>query len=197
MSSADSAQRAPTDRVLLGRSAAVAAVLGGAAWVFKSAVIVATGDEPPVAFIAGLVLFGFALLGLRSALGPSGGRAARVGGVAAAIAAACGVLAVLVRAVAGEGVEPSEDEVTLLTPFITAAGVGTLVALIALGLAVRRTRALAPGYAWLPLAMGVGAVPLLIAAGALESVSERLIEVPVALLGLGWIGIGIALWKAA
>jgi len=100
-----------------------------------------------------------------------------------------------VRAVGGEGVEPSEDEVTLLTPFIAVAGVGTFVALIALGIAVRRTRALPPGYASLPLAMGLGAVPLLIIGAALESVSERLFELPIALLGLGWIGLGIALWK--
>lgn len=93
--------------------------------------------------------------------------------------------------------EPSEDEVTLLTPFITVAGVGTFVALIALGIAVRRTRALAPGYVSLPLAMGLGAVPLLIVVAALESVSERLIELPIALLGLSWIGLGIALWNAA
>lgn len=62
---------------------------------------------------------------------------------------------------------------------------------------MRRTRALAPGYASLPLAMGLGAVPLLIVGAALESVSERLIELPIALLGLSWTGLGIALWNAA
>ena len=128
----------------------------------------------------------------------SGGRqAGRVGGVVAAIAAGCGVLVVLVRAVGGEGVEPSEDDVTLLTPFITGASVGTFVALLALGVAVRRTRTLAPVPAWLPLAMGVAAIPLLIVGGALESISERLIEVPIAVLGLAWIGLGIGLWNAA
>jgi len=182
---------------VIGRWAAAAAVLGGTAWVLKAGVILATGNEPRVAFAVGLVLFPFALLGLRSTLGRAGKRAARVGGVLAAIAAVCGVLVLLVRAVGGEGVEPSEDEVTLLTPFITVAGVGTFVALIALGIAVRRTRALAPGYASLPLAMGLGAVPLLIVGAALESVGERLIELPIALLGLGWIGLGIALWNAA
>ncbi len=52
----------------------------------------------------------------------------------------CGVLVVLVRGVGGEGVEPSEDDVTLLTPFITGAGVGTFVALLA-----RRPRRIPPG----------------------------------------------------
>ena len=109
----------------------------------------------------------------------------------------CGVLVVLVRAVGGEGVEPSEDDVTLLTAFITGAGVGTFVALLALGVAVRRTRTLAPVPAGLPLAMGIAAIPLLIVGGALESISERLIEVPIAVLGLAWIGLGIGLWNAA
>lgn len=82
------------------------------------------------------------------------------------------------------------------TPFITGAGAGTVLALLTLGVAVRRTRTLPPGFASLPLAMGLAVVPLLIVGGLLESVSERLIELPIALLGLGWIGLGIALWSA-
>jgi hypothetical protein len=183
--------------VVLGRCAAAAAVLGGLAWVLKAGVILVTGDEPAVAFAVGLVLFPFALLGLWWLVGQAGGKAGRVGGVVAAIAAGCGVLVVLVRAVGGEGVEPSEDDVTLLTPFITGAGVGTFVALLALGVAVHRTRTLAPVPAGLPLAMGIAAIPLLIVGGALESISERLIEVPIAVLGLAWIGLGIGLWNAA
>ena len=198
VSSAASPQHAPTDRrLVVARLAAAAAALGGVAWTLKAGVVLATGDEPPGAFAVGLVLFPFALLGLWSLLGRAGERpAARVGGFLAAIAAACGVLALLVRAAGGEGVEPAEDEVTLLTPFITGAGAGTLLALVALGVAVRRTTALAPSYASLPLTMGLAIAPLLIVGGALESVSERLIELPVALLGLGWIGLGIALWNA-
>lgn len=188
---------APADRRLIVLWAAAAATLGGVGWVVKAMVIFATGDQPPVAYEAGVVLFPFALLGLWSALRGAGGKTARVGGVLAAIAAICGVLSLLVRAVGGESVVPSEDEVTLLTPFITLAGLGTLVALIALGIAVRRTRALAPGYESLPLAIGLAAFPLLIAGAALETVSERLFEVPIALLGLGWIGLGVALLYAA
>ena len=130
-------------------------------------------------------------------LGRAGTRAARTGGILAVIAATCGVLALLVRGFGGVDVEPSEDEVTLLTPFITGAGVATLLALVALGVAVRRTRTLARGFGLLPLTMGLAAVPLLIVGAALESVSERLIELPIAVLGLGWVGLGVALWNAA
>ncbi len=198
MSSGASPQRAPTDRrLVVARLAAIAALLGGTAWALKAGVILATGDEPPVAFALGLVLFPFALLGLWSLLGRTATkRAGKAGGILAVAAAVCGLLALLVRAVGGEGVEPSENEVTLLTPFIAGAGAGTVLALVALGVAVPRTRTLARRFASLPLAMGLAAVPLLIVGGVLESVSERLIELPIALLGLGWIGLGIALWNA-
>lgn len=183
--------------VLLRRCAAAAAVIGGAAWVVKAGVIFATGDEPSATFAIGLVLFPFALLGLRSTLADVSGRAARAGGLLAALAAVCAVSTLVVRAVGGEAVEPTEDEVTALTPFITLTALGTLGALIALGIATRRAQALAHGYASLPLAMGVATIPLLILGTALEGVDERLFEVPIALLGLAWIGLGVALRNSA
>lgn len=179
------------------RWAAVAAVTGGIGWVFKAMAIIVTGDQPPVVFEAGVVLFAFALIGLWSLLDGSGGRAGRVGGALAVIAAVCGLSSLLVRAVGGEGVVPSEDEVTVLTPFISAAALGVLAALIALGTAVRRTGSLAPGFRSLPLAIGLGALPLLMLGGLLESVDERLFELPIALLGLGWVALGVALWNGA
>lgn len=102
----------------------------------------------------------------------------------------------LVRAVGGASVEPDEDEVTVLTPFILIAGFGTFAALVALGVAVRRTGALAAPYTSLPWALGLAAIPLLIIGGALEAVSERLFELPIALGGLAWIALGVALWSA-
>ena len=45
--------------------------------------------------------------------------------------------------------------------------------------------------------MGLSAIPLLIVGGALETVSERLRELPVVLLSLGWVMPGLALWHAA
>lgn len=191
------APQAPSERsALLRRCAAVAAVIGGAAWTVKAGVTLATGDEPAFAFAVGSTLFPFALLGLWSIVRRVDGRAARIGGVLAAAAAVSVVLGLLVRAVGGSAVEASEDEVTVLTPFVAIAGLGTFAALLALGVAVRRAGALAPGYASLPWAMGIAAIPLLMIGGALETVSERLLELPIALLGLGWIALGTALWNA-
>lgn len=183
--------------VVLRRSAAVAAVAGGAAWLVKSSVTLATGNEPAVAFAIGGALFPFALLGLWSIVRRADSRAARVGGALAAAAAVSVVLATLVRVLGGAAVEPTEDEITVLTPFLAIAGFGTFAALLALGHAVRREGALAAGSRSLPWAMGVAAIPLLIVGGALEALDERLLELPIALLAVGWILLGAALWKAA
>lgn len=197
MPNASSSRATSARSVVLRRCAAAAAVIAGAAWIIKAALTLGTGDEPPAAFAVGLVLFPFALLGLWSIVRGVPGRGAPIGGILAAAAAISVVLAALVRAIGGADVEPSEDEITALTPFIALAGFGTFAALFALGVAVRRAGALAARYASLPWAMGVATIPLLVLGGALETVDERLIELPTAVLGLGWVVLGVALWDAA
>ena len=44
---------------------------------------------------------------------------------------------------------------------------------------------------------GLATIPLLILGGALQAVNERLLELPIALLGLGWVMLGVALWAAS
>ncbi len=198
MGVAMTAPRAPSGRwVALRRYAAIAAAIGGTAWTVKAVVTLVTGDEPPAAFAIGFAMFPFALVGLWSLVRKVDGRAPPIGGAIAATAAVSVVLAALIRAVGGAGVEPTEEEVTVLTPFMVLGGVGTFAALVVLGVVVRRSSALSAPYTSLPLAMGVAAIPLLILGGALETVSERLLELPIALLGLGWIALGAALWNVA
>lgn len=198
MGGAMTAPRTPSRRwVTLRRYAAMAAAVGGTAWTVKAVVTLVTGDEPPATFAIGFALFPFALLGLWSLVRRVDGRAPTVGGAIAATAAVSVVLAALVRAVGGAGVEPADDEVTVLTPLLVIGGFGTFAALVVLGLVVRRSSALSAPYTSLPWAMGVAAIPLLIVGGALEAVSERLLELPIVLLGLGWIAVGAALWSAA
>ena len=175
----------------------MAGALGGTAWTVKATVTLVTGDEPPAMFAIGFALFPFALLGLWSLVHKAEGRAPAVGGILASAAAVSVVLAVLVRAAGGAAVEPSDDEVTMLTPFIVIGGFGAFAALLALGLAARRARALAAPYISLPWAMGLAVIPLLIVGGALETVDERLLELPIVLIGLGWIALGTAIWSAA
>jgi hypothetical protein len=183
-----------------GRGGTGAAVIGGSAWVIGGAMTSATGErsggDAPVGVTVGLVLFPFALLGLWSTLGWAAGRAARVGGVVAAIAAICGVGSLLMRVVGGDSVLPVVGEFTPLSPFTTGASFGTFVALVALGIAVRRTRALAAGFAWLPLALGIADLALRVTP-ATTADSGQLHPLPIALLGLGWIALGVVLWNAA
>lgn len=181
----------------LRRCTAVAAALGATAWTVKAVVRLVTGDEPAAAFAIGLLLFPFALLGLWSFVRDIDGRAPPLGGTLPAAAAVAVVSATLIRAVGGPDVEPTEDEITVLTPFIAIGGFGTLVTLLVLGGVVRRAGALPSPSTSLPWAMGVAALPLLIVGGALETASARLLELPIALFGLGWIAVGAALWNAA
>ena len=181
----------------LRRYAAMAAAIGGTALTVKAVVTLVTGDEPAAAFAIGFALFPFALLGLWSLVRDVGGRAPQIGGAIAATAAVSVVLAALIRAVGGAGVEPTEEGATVMTPFIALGGLGTFVALVVLGVVVRRSSALPAPYTSLPLLVGVAAIPLLMIGGALEAVSERLLEIPIVLLGLGWIALGVALWNAA
>jgi hypothetical protein len=44
--------------------------------------------------------------------------------------------------------------------------------------------------------MGLATIPLLMIGRALETVGARLLELPIALLGLGWIALAAALWNA-
>lgn len=196
--SQSSVPRAPSARrVALRRCAAVAGAVGGVAWTVKATVTLVTGDEPPDMFAIGFALFPFALLGLWSLVHTAEGRAPAVGGILASAAAVSVVMAALVRAVGGAAVEPSDDEVAMLTPFIVIGGFGAFAALLALGLAARRARALTAPYVSLPWTMGLAVIPLLIVGGALETVDERLLELPMALLGLGWIALDAAIWSAA
>jgi hypothetical protein len=175
-------------------------VIGGAAWIVAAATMSPTGErsggDAPVGVTVGLVVVPFALLGLWAMLGWATRGAARVGGAAAAIAAACGVGSLVMRAIGGPRVFPTVGEFTQLSPFTIGAGLGALVALIALGIAVLPTRVITPGFAWLPLALGIADIALRVAP-ATTADSGHLRRVPLALLGLGWIAFGAVLWNAA
>jgi len=179
------------------RWGAVAAVVGGACWVVKGAGILLTGQQPPFVFELAAGLFPLALVGLYAALGRRGGRLAVCGLVFALTAEVSAVLVGFGALLGPDGWIPREETVTVLTPFIVLAGFGTLVALLLLGIAVRRTRALPDRWRTLPLALALSAVPLMVSGGALEVVSERLLEVPIVLLGVAWIALGVVVARHA
>lgn len=78
----------------------------------------------------------------------------------------------------------------LVTTFATLAG------LVAPGLALSKAKLVAYSPRGLPLALGLSYLPALVAGGALSSLNERFLEIPLALLAIGWMMFGYRLWAA-
>lgn len=165
---------------------AAAAVLGGSLWVVKGVLILATGVQPPFAFEVAPFAFAVALLGLRSLLPAS--PAARAGaGLAWAVLPLAAVAQLVPR----------------LEAVLGLAFVALILALLALGVAARDAGALGGARSY-PLALGIGLPALTfgipgvaLVAGADEAALDRVIEVPIALLGVAWAGLGLVLARAA
>jgi hypothetical protein len=179
----------------LARWGGLAAMLGGVMWVVKGGAIMLTGEQPPVLFEAALPLFAVGLVGLHARLGGRGGRLGKTGVLLAYVALASALVVLVGWTLAPAGWVPDEDSLTPLTPFIVLAGLGPFVGLVLLGIATLRVKAMPAPWSALPLLMGTGAVPLMLVGGVLELVSERLVELPIVLLGLAWVLLGYSVWS--
>ena len=179
----------------LARWGGLAAMLGGVLWVFKGGAIILTGEQPPVVFEAALPLFAAGLVGLHARLGGRGGRLGRTGLLLAYAALASALVALVGLTLGPAGWVPNEESVTLLTPFIVLAGFGPFVGLVLLGIATLRVKAMPAPFSALPLVMGASAVPLMLMGGILELVNERLVELPIVLLGFAWVLLGYSVWS--
>lgn len=133
----------------------------------KAAAILATGDQPPVVFEAAPLAFAVALGGAALGLQPTGPRRT------AALALAVGALATGATALVSD----------LLGELLGAAlAVSSLALVVGLLLLDRTLPSLRPG--WL---IGVATVPSVLVGGALAEVDERLLELPLLGLALGWL----------
>jgi peptidoglycan/LPS O-acetylase OafA/YrhL len=94
-------------------------------------------------------------------------------------------------------VATTDDEAFPLAATIPLTALSILAGLVLLGVAVRQADALPGRWRSLPLAMGAGAVPLVMIGGILEKLNERLLEIPIVALGLAWMALGYALWSQA
>ena len=77
-----------------------------------------------------------------------------------------------------------------LPPLYTVAGLGPFLSLVLMGSATLKARIFSPPWSALPLAMGLGGALLILAGGGLAVMGERLLEIPIVLVGLAWILLG-------
>lgn len=161
------------------RLGGVAAVLGGLAWAVKAGSVLAGGAQPRYLAEFAPAAHGLALVAMAWAL--------RCGPVARAVALAAfgtGAMAAWTYA--------ATPEHWLYNLAMFAATVLVVVALVLVGRTVGRRAALGR-WSRLPGRIGLSTLPLILAGGLLSSVDERLLELPVLLLGLAWLWLGIVL----
>lgn len=175
------------------------AVIGGLLMFIKGAVILLTGVQPRYIFEIAPLFLALGLWGLYLCL-PETNRhfLAKVGlGFAMATAAAAPIH--LAAELFAPHLIPQEDTATILTPFVVLSGMGAMVSVLLLGIVTWRTKAISP--AWLPAAIPLGFVGLMIIAIALEGVvgeafaTDRLIEIPIVIIGLAWLWLGFIISK--
>lgn len=157
---------------------ATGAFVGGLFWVIKGGAILLGYRQPDYVFEVAPFLFALVTLGLARWVPRS-----RARNVAVSLAATAVVLCLV--AVASYLV--SGDVLGLGLGF----GVLTMtIALVIVGLSLRGGgRALGA----LPFVLGAGTIPAVIVGGALSMIDERLLEVPIVVLGSMWMALGVAL----
>lgn len=165
-----------------------AAIAGGLFWIVKAAAILVTGNQPPVLFEIAPLFFSLGIIGLVQLIRPPRGRLALIGMILAVAAALTTIAALLVTE--GGTQASSEDDFSPL-PFFSF--IATILALLLAGIPTLRCRTLRTPWHRLPVALSAGFVPLIVLGGALESINERLLEIPLLILGLGWALVGFAI----
>ena len=175
----------PNSLVQLG---GLAAILGGAMWVVKGAAILAGRGQPPVVFQAAPAFFALALLALHALVRGRPERLERIGASFAYLAAVLAAVTPVAALVAWDGDMPAVFNGTMAVATLC-----ILAALVTLGVVVRRAGILGRPWSTVPLALGILFVPLLLVGGLLSAVDERLLEIPIVLLGLAWVLLGYAI----
>ncbi|HVE98360.1 MAG TPA: hypothetical protein VNA12_04195 [Mycobacteriales bacterium] len=169
----------PTRSSWLGGAAAA---IGGLCYVVKGGVILATGHQPPVLFEIAPIFLAVGLRALYLRLRDAG----RGEGIAGPLTAS--VLGAATIATVG-GLATREDTVTVGVA-LALCSLGLVVGLVVLGRTARHLPELPRVRRVVPFALGLATIPLIMVGGALESLGERLLEIPLILIGVGWTAVG-------
>ncbi len=177
------------------RWSGIAAIAGGVMYAVKAAVILAGGSQPPLLFEAAPLAFGISLWLLGESLA---GRLARAGRILALVIIVATVANVLEETLFDRELIPT---VSSIIDFVT--GFGPFVALILLGWASRRQWSSSTSWQVGPLAVAglyplsvLAMVPVAFFVDLDGATGERLIELPILLIGGGWIAFGWSLVTA-
>ena len=167
------------------RWSGAAAILGGVMWIVKGGVIMLGGPDPDL-FIPAQLFFALGLLGLHARLAGRGGWPGRIGGFLAYTAVALSAVnAPYSLFFAEDGPQtPFPFNVTYLV-----ASVAIFAGLALLGMDALRVGVMPPRWRVLPLVIGVSA---LLPVWVLALVH---LELPVVLLGFGWMLLGYVIWS--
>jgi len=182
-------QEPALNRRPLIRTCAIALAAAGLAWCIKAGAIMATGDQPPLAFELGLLLFPVGVIGAYLTLDQPK-RVARAGLVLAVVAMSGSLLAMLYPLVPGARISTGEDFVLPFSLFVLTGSAGGSLALLLIGIAIARTES--RWTRW-------GRVPLIVALLPLAFVATSVVhfEMPIFLIGLSWLGLAYWLWRVA
>lgn len=148
-------------------------MVGGLMWVVKGGSILLTGQQPPVVFEAAMPLFAVGLLGLHARLDGRGGLLGKAG----------------VLIARGLGLGRSRVDGTART-LLRHGGIRAFPRFGVTGERHPTSQRLSPALERPATRYGAGGPLLILAGGGLALMSERLLEIPIVLIGLAWMLLG-------
>lgn len=171
----------------------IAAIIGGACWVFKGGSILATGNQPPLVFEAGQFFFLVGLLGVDRLLTAETrlrnfGRRWVYLGIAS-------ILLLGIHQLLFPTYLPESDELDLSSLPQVVTAIALIIGPLCLGWRTDQSKTIPGPWRMLPLILGVSMPLMIIIGGVLVGISddERLLELPLVIYAFGWIVLGYLL----
>ena len=166
---------------------AVLLALAGLMFSFKAAAIMLTGEQPPVAFELGQLLFPVGAVGLYLTV-KEPGRLEKAGLFFAILGILGTVLSHVYSLLPGAVVSNSEEFVFPHSLFVLVGSMGGFIALFLMGLAIYRRRDDLGRQKAIPLIVAVIPIPLMVTV-------VFHFEAPIFLIGLAWLVLAYFLWS--